>query len=587
MALALVLLTGCTAKQQPQPAPQTVQPEKNFYVPDSPAEIRNNGTVKLYKPDFSISQLLSNNSQLLLVTQEDLDSADSIQEESIEMKPMVLPADTVLYTVNNGFASYNRESGVVSFLDENMAQTETVQIPATGADPLISPDGKQVYYLQDGNICALDTELDVIRIVRQQPAVQELTGCYFDGDVLSCTAVDSAGKHTTIFFSSQMGETLSQLQKSLLLATAGDTYVAVHMDGTVRQVIFGTRYGQQQNLELSQSAQIIPVPELNGVITAQSTEIGTDLCFYDLETGMLTGCIELTGVGTPDAVLADKEANVLWFTATDAEGSDCLLCWEIINQPAQDALSCITPVYTENAPDLAGLKVCQNRVDTLNNQHGVAIRIHNNAVNGFGGYSQKAEYQTLAINGCLDKVESVLLKFPENFLYRSVETWIRICIVREITDPFGENQTSALIWYSGNAYIMLTPDAEVEKELLQAIGYVIDSRVLGNSPAYDYWDEQNPADFVYAADSNNDMYLSGDSRSFVSKAGMASSTEDRCEFFVAAMLSDGEEIFQSESMQNKLRHICLAIRDAYRLEKKTQVYTWEQYLNEPVAYQKT
>jgi hypothetical protein len=223
----------------------------------------------------------------------------------------------------------------------------------------------------------------------------------------------------------------------------------------------------------------------------------------------------------------------------------------------------------------------------MNNQYGVAIRIHNNAVNGFGGYAQKTEYQILAIQNCLDRVETVLQKFPENFLYRSTETWIRICIVREITDPMGENQTSALVWYSGNAYIMLTPAANVETELLQAIGYIVDSRVLGNSPLYDYWDEQNPAEFVYGTDRENNQYLTGDTRGFITEAGMVSSTEDRCEFFVAAMQPDNEEIFQSETMQKKLRHICLAIRDAYRLEKKTQVYTWEQYLQEPVAYQKS
>jgi hypothetical protein len=34
-----------------------------------------------------------------------------------------------------------------------------------------------------------------------------------------------------------------------------------------------------------------------------------------------------------------------------------------------------------------------------------------------------------------------------------------------------------------------------------------------------------------------------------------------------------------------LRQICLAILDAWRLERKSDIYTWEQYLQESIAYQ--
>ena len=39
-------------------------------------------------------------------------------------------------------------------------------------------------------------------------------------------------------------------------------------------------------------------------------------------------------------------------------------------------------------------------------------------------------------------------------------------------------------------------------------------------------------------------------------------------------------------MQTKLRRICLGIRAAFGLKKSAEVYPWEQYLEESLAYKK-
>jgi hypothetical protein len=58
--------------------------------------------------------------------------------------------------------------------------------------------------------------------------------------------------------------------------------------------------------------------------------------------------------------------------------------------------------------------------------------------------------------------------------------------------------------------------------------------------------------------------------------------EDRAALMACAMESGNEELFESETMQKKLRQICLGIRTAFDLKKTTQTLLWEQYLETPL-----
>jgi hypothetical protein len=51
-----------------------------------------------------------------------------------------------------------------------------------------------------------------------------------------------------------------------------------------------------------------------------------------------------------------------------------------------------------------------------------------------------------------------------------------------------------------------------------------------------------------------------------------------------AITADNESCFESDSMQKKLLQLCRGIRKAFGLEKSEDVYPWEQYLEESIAY---
>ena len=60
--------------------------------------------------------------------------------------------------------------------------------------------------------------------------------------------------------------------------------------------------------------------------------------------------------------------------------------------------------------------------------------------------------------------------------------------------------------------------------------------------------------------------------------------EDRARIMEYAMLDGYDDYFTSPTMQAKLHQLCLGIRKAFNLEKSPDVYRWEQYLDDSIAY---
>ena len=110
------------------------------------------------------------------------------------------------------------------------------------------------------------------------------------------------------------------------------------------------------------------------------------------------------------------------------------------------------------------------------------------------------------------------------------------------------------------------------------LGYPVVSHILGNAVEMDYWADNNPEGFVYGAEVQDEKYLTGDTQAFVDKEAMASVTDDRSRLFAYALMPDCAQHFQSEAMQGKLKLLCEAIRDAFRLKRYEEVLPWEQYL---------
>ena len=592
LILAVLLLSGCASDEAPetsdftteQPTVETTAP--GTYESNSEMEQQTAGAVKAYSLNTQRYLWVKPMGGSLLLSSEGNPGELTVltgERRYVSAKGEIdLPENDALWQITAmGIAYYSEESRSVIYLDSSLRQIDAVALPEIAlGNPLIDAYNNAIYYSTGNEIRALDPDTGISRLVRQFSADKaELVDLHFDGEVIVCRLTAEKEETSIIYLSSETGTTVSTDQNIQSLNTYGNAYFALRQDGTFRQQICGLRQEETTAYDLQVDGQLTPVLAIGGVVSAELKEDGLYLDLYSISDGKRTHAVTLPGVTELTHISADSSG--VWVLAGTPSQQN-LYHWNVTESPVEDDTVYYADVYTAESPDQEGLALCQSRVDALNKKHGLDIRIWNDAVKEPGEYTLTVEYQTKVINKCLDELESVLDLFPENFLYKSVNKRIRICIVRSVSDEVKAVQ----YWVKDDAFIVLSAGVDVYEWFMKGVGYVISTNVMGNSSILDSWASLNPDGFTYGSTDAFDNFLSGESMAFADKESMTSITEDRSRLFWYAMKPDNAQMFQSETMQEKLVLLCKGIRDAWRLERKTDVYLWEQYLNESIAYKK-
>ncbi len=587
IALALVmLLTGCanTGETETTVDPTASQPpDPGTYIPDSAVEQQTNGAVRAYGLEQAIYYgLASMEDRILLLggqeqTQLQLLSGEMCVLSGTAQLPVDLRSNGQV--LDNGVAYYDTQTNEAVFLDSQLTEVKRMPLPEEiQGMPVFAPDGTEVFFCVGQEVRGMDTQQGLSRLIKSHSCEsQSLQGIYFDGKVLVCNVTDTMWKQKTIYFSSENGASLSEDKNITYLDTYEDRYLLERMDGTVRQWIYGGLDGTKGQLNV-QADNVVAATQLGGAVGVTTDEAGMHLAFYELVSGKKTAAVTITGFEKPVSFLADRWSGSVWIL-TAQEDMQVLLRWNVKGASLAEETVYTGSVFTAQTPDQQGLDALQDRVDALNRQHVTAIRIWNTAVKTTGGYTLEPEYQTQAIAKSLDELEQVLSLFPESFLSKSANTRIRICIVRS-----ANGKTEAVrFWESGDPFVILPCGVDVKTEFMKAMGYIVDSHTLGNSPMLDRWQSLNPEGFTYGQEPRQE-WLEGKTRAFADEGSMSALTEDRSRIFYEAMQPDNAAMFESEVMQNKLLLLCQAIRDAWRWERKAETYPWEQYLTQSIAY---
>jgi len=577
IALAL-LLCGC-AEQKPEQTDPTLPPETRpveLYVEGSTVENETQGEVCRYDILEDCLWTCNAKGQLVVATENGVylvEGDKGIVVSHLELDMAYVENWQVL---ENGFAYYDTQNHSVQFLDGQLQKRNNEILTDDMDTPIVSPDGKVIYYCQGDDIRAYEPERKISRLLKTHTCItQKLTGMHFDGMILECEVTITVGKTKTVYISTENGKTVFDGSHVLQLDTYDQWYLMERMDGTVRQWVVGKREDAVNLLAVDDDRVYSALP-MGGVVGCSLQDNGILMKFYNALSGVKTTSIFLKGFEEPEIVVAEPENGVLWLQMDGTQ----LLRWKVTEQ-SSEAESVFAKLYTAEAPDKAGLKKLNERVSELNNKYGVRIRIWEEAVKVAEGHNLEAEYQTAAIAQVIDELEAVFKEFPSRFIYRSISSRVRICVVRSVDGDVKGTQ----FWSGKYAFVVLSAGVDVRSEFLKGFGYVVDSHVLGNSPVYDYWNGLNPEGFIYGSAVNGAL-ASGENRAFVDVDSMESATVDRSRIFWQAMQPNNSEMFRSDIMQSKLQMMCKGIRDAWRLEDKTDVYPWEQYLTEPIAAKK-
>lgn len=582
--ISLLLLCGCAAGEKQAAAPSDTQETEetiqdvlvSLYDADSQVEKQTSGAVRAYPLGDGIYTDLVTLGQRLLVVSAGGDitllQGEEGQIAATEATDLVRTENGLpLRTSSQGAGYYVAESGEVVLLDANLLEIGRIPMPEDiQGDPVILLQRNEVFYCTTDQIRAMDIQTGISRLVRSHSCVsQQLTGSYFEDTVLGCRITDEQGRERIIYLYADTGTEVQEDTALGTLYTEGTAYYALRTDGNQTQILFGNADGETMCLE-TEPEGLVPALPLGGAVRCAADEAGLVLTFYDFAAGTRSAEVSLPGLTMPIATAADSTG--FWFII-----DQMLYRWDPACSPTGDETSCVSQLYTQQSPDTQGLEQCQKRVEELK-AYGIDLRIWTEAVSDTGSYACQPEYRVSFTENALTELEEILKQLPEQFLATTGS--IRVCLVRSVAEGV------PVQYWQGNTCCIIVPTEQAAEGFLWGLGYGIDARVLGNSRELDTWDNLNPRSFEYTYDyaENAAREDSGEySDDFVDLTAMSFPTEDRARIFMAAMQANNAELFAKETLQEKLLCLCEGIREAYNLEDSTEVFPWEQYLEEPLA----
>lgn len=474
-------------------------------------------------------------------------------------------------------------------LDAALQEVASIAAPdGLVGSPVLSSDRNVLYYCTANALRAWDLRTGIRRLIRgfSYPS-QTVSGLHLHDTVVQCS-VQEGTQTRTLLISVKDGRLAAEHDGPVSLTTQGNHYYASFLSGTVQALVFGdTSQSPQMLMPDGPFTQWYFLPSLHGVVTGQEAEDGsTELSYFDLTTGEKVAFLSLESQNRLVSAASDNQQ--VYLLLYDEQNLSTTICrWDITGQTSGE--QSYTSAYSA---DSVALAQCQQTAREMSEKYGIEILIGPEAaaVQPWD-YNLEAETLVSVLQQELNLLDQWLQQYPQEILSATASDFssLKLCIVRSLT---GTAESASLdsanglhFDNDGDAYIVLAAGEYAEQALYHELFHVMETHILNHSTAFDQWEMLNPAGFSYDCDFEKneqrdpEIYLTGEDRAFVDTYSMSFPAEDRARIMEYAMLPDGEERFQSRTMQAKLLKVCQGIREAYGLESEDTVFPWEQYLN--------
>lgn len=614
-----LLLCGCRNQQAPVnasvvsvPAIAVTEPTEpvGFYDSESTIEHVTGGAIKAFPlgmDDAVGIRFLGDD--ILLFSGVETTSLTLLSGETryikaqLQLPCKVLPDDPAIAIDSHGITFCDFQNQTLITLNHMLEEISRSNLPENSGTVVLSADRQLLYYCTADALRVLDLNTGLDRLLREMAFPSQIPeALHCDDTVLQCRVISDDGIAHTLFFAADTGTLLYESADDLSLWTSGEFYTAFRMDGYYPQWLTGTADSEPQVLILdSEPASILPVPELQSILTYHSSHSSSALlACYQLESGSKTAQQSIPGITDPRSPCREPEENGLWFLGTDASaGQDVLYVWDPESSAVTDTQSYLSPRWTQANPDIEGLAQCSLLAREISGKHGVNILIWADAAASQPwDYTLVPEYQVPLLRRRLEELDAILSHYPEGFLEKAASGTgfgrLSICLVRSINGNTGTGALDSAMglqfWDAdAHAYLAVTVGPEMAQHLHHELFHIIDTRVLSTCNAYDDWKKLNPKGFSYDPHYLSDRseegqaFLNPEKRYFVDLYSMCYPKEDRARIMEYAMLDGQEDLFGSAPIQEKLHRLCLGIRKAFHLEDEPVIYRWEQYLDTPLA----
>lgn len=597
-----LLLCGCG------PIPETLPPDTSPTEATMPAtQAAEPESPLLRLPlDGYIQGIRPMGSDLLVVSSDESTTLTLLRGEDLSVAAEITltislyPSDSCFRVREDGVTYYDETSQELVFLDTNLLEQRRLPLPG---DILSAPAlGDEIFYLVPGAIRALDPETGADRLVKEYTfSSMTLTEVHCNSTVLECYAEHEDGYWSQMFLSTKDGSLLYELFDYVTLDSYGDRYFVLHMDGIYEEKLLGYASQGMTDLQMlhcpNPSALAFPLLSQNGILTATQAGADTVIDYYDITDGSHRYAITLQGQDLPWEVVSTPTSRYIWLCGYDyPKQTYTLFRWIPELTPVQDDTAYIGIRWSAENPDTFGLSQIAQEAARLSEKHGVTILTWTDALEmpPFD-YHLVPECQVPTLRQALSTLDQALSHFPKEMLKLAAEDMgngiLKIRLVRSLWGiaEYDTLDTASGIQFwddEGSTNIALAMESSLEQNFYHEIYHVLESRIYAHSDALDNWDDLNPSGFSY--DYNYSDYLdhdteesyallSGTTQAFIDLYSMSYPKEDRARILEYAMMPDYSYNFESSIMQDKLRTLCIGIREAYDLPPE-ETFRWEQHL---------
>lgn len=608
--LVLLLLCGCGAPQAPAKTP-TAPPVSVTEVPTEAAEkgaitepltaypLEENTASALAM--FGDDLLLFYSYDQTVLTRFDTDAMMPVATMKLDCS--IYPGDATVQISEKGITYLDEFTRELVFLDQNLKEVKRFPVPENALEmPALSQDRRILYYMTSTGLRALDLESGIDRLVREMSySYQSITDLHCGSTIIRCGVSDHNGTWRYLFLDCETGRILFEQSDYITLYTAPDRYFAITMDGSYEERLTGIPGEQVRMLNChTPNASCHPILEQDAVVVVTDlSDTRSVLDYYRLSDGMHPSSLPLPEGVYPWTVTGSADSGCIWFLSYDPNlGCDVLYRWNPELSPTEDDTVYIGLRRTAENPDLYGLEKCAELAEEISERHNVKVLtwLDATAVEPWD-YTFEPEYQVPLIEEALHTIDSALSAFPDGFLRKATaemgDGTLRVSLARGlygVADSGALDSASGVQFWDdqGNSHICLQIGYGLEQNLFHELYHVIESRIYSHSQRLDNWDDLNPRgfsyDYEYRSYMKHDEYhwLEDDNRAFIDFYSMTYPKEDRARILEYATAPDNAYYFTSPTMQQKLRTLCLAIREAYDLETVTDAFLWEQYLDSPI-----
>ena len=607
LLLVLLLLCGCAAEPETTTAPtattEPTEPTPGLYEPHSGVEEETEGAVRAFLPEAGGFPRICFLGEKLLLLETDanlnrtritvLEGENKGLGKSLVVEECISKTDGNLWVGSRELAYYDADTGLLVWLDEQLAKVREWALPEGAESPMLSSDLRNIYYCVGNEIHVHNIDTLISRMLKQHDCTnQVLKGIHVNNTVLEVLAMLPQTGMTTLFVSAETGETLGEDPNTWEVESRAGDFMVLRNDGAMDEILLGSGEEPLRNLHVEQEdALIVPLFEGGAILIAGVEE----LTLYDIQTGMKAASVSFAEVGTVYDLIMDPDLRHVWMLHNDLQtGQTSIFRWDTIATPVEDDQVYIQPRYSAEHPDEEGLKRLEAVASEMSGRYGIRILFRQDLVQP-GDYKFKREHHVSILEEALEDLDEALSLCPEGMLKElgkiSENGLLTVGLVRDLQ---GRTPTTTGVQYfvDRNAYVAVKVGSSLRQSIYHELMHALETFVMNRSDAYDDWEDLNPRSFHYYNNYTDylthpiDDPLLTTQRCFVDAYAMCSAREDRARILEYAMLEDQEEVFESDAMQKKLRQVCIGIRKAYGWEKESTVYPWEQYLKKPLAKKK-